>query len=104
MYNCSSSFNNIDDNKNKIVSDLENKVIGATYRKFAYQGNIYPKYIESIIYNETYESEFNEETDDFEKFEEMINFYEGMYSYDDYYIGLDGYDEYLEELENEEEY
>ncbi len=43
---------NIPDNKKpKTLAHLKDKYVGSTYRKLAYKGAIYPKYIDSIHYN-----------------------------------------------------
>jgi len=66
-------------------------MIGATYKKFAYKGNIYPKYIKSVIYAISNNDKIDTETSEINKFIEMCDYMVDLYYNDEYYLDYDEY-------------
>jgi hypothetical protein len=103
MYNCSAYNTMEDQKKTALLTKLKNKLIGATYKKFAYSGSIYPKNIVSLFFGETNKDKIEIETDDIVKFMEMVSFFEDCgYDDSDYFLNFDYYEELRNEISNEE--
>lgn len=83
--------------KEKVLSHLHDKYIGATYRKFSYKGNIFPKYIMAMFIKDSYDSgKFDTEIDgnDLKDYVEYFDWLEEMGYDKEYYIDYDQYLEY----------
>jgi len=103
MYDCS-AWNTIEEQKQTAkLSHLKNKMIGATYKKFAYSGNIYPKYIKSVIYSETPQEKMENETDEINYFIDMVDFIEEYHGFDDYVLNFDYYEEAYSQTNEEDD-
>lgn len=90
--------------KNLPLKHLSDKYIGSTYSKFSYKGNVFPKWVESFFYKETFDSEeFDHEVTkkDFKDYIEMIYYMKDIYPYDEFVLDWDMYMEYIEENEED---
>jgi len=83
---------------------LHNKYIGATYRKFSYKANIYPKYITKIYFQSEINGKFDDyvEQDQFDDFLEMVDMYnDGVF--EEIPLNLEIWEEEKRYLEEENE-
>jgi len=99
------SVNKLNDTPVENLKKIKNKYIGATYRKFAYVGNIFPKEIIKIWYskvwnNETFEEYFDEPLVNTSDMLEFFGWVEEMFG-DEYYANYMNYEEDKEYLEEE---
>lgn len=91
------------------LKHLKDKYIGATFRKFSYDGRIMPKWIINIYYKSSYEdTHFNNviktsNKDEVDEFLEMVEWIKDVYGYDndEYFLNIDDYNYYKKELEEE---
>lgn len=106
-----SKHSNVDRLENTPVGSfkkLKDKYIGATYRKFSYVGNVYPKNLVSLLYStswdeETFDEAFKNPAESKESIWEILEFFEWvemMYG-EEYYADYDAYQDYLEEEEEQ---
>jgi len=98
-----SSVNKLEDKTSENLKKLKDKYIGATYRKFSYVGNMFPKEIIKIWYSESWDNEifdeyFDEPLKDTYSMLEFFDYIKQMYG-DEYYADYMAYQEYLEEEE-----
>lgn len=99
------NLGNYEVGEEKILQHLHDKYIGATYRKFSYDGHILPYYIDEIFYKTDPDSDFSNsfEQEDFKTFLEIIDYAEDVgYDYHDYFLDRDLID-YNENDEDENE-
>lgn len=87
------------DSENKVLKYLHNKYVGATFRKFSYKGNIYPKSIHSINYKTTSGDEYYNTRvypDKFKYFLDLVDFARDFYDNTEYCLDFGEYENYLE--------
>lgn len=87
------------DSENKALKHLHDKYVGATFRKFSYKGNIYPKSIKAINYKEFYNNEYYNNVvypEKFKDFLDLINYAEDFYDNTEYCLDFEEYEDYLE--------
>jgi hypothetical protein len=87
------------------LQHLHDKYIGATYRKFSYNGNILPYYIDTIYYKTDPESNFDYyyDQEDFKTFLEIVDTAEDFGNdYSNYLLDEDILDSYTEDDEDDE--